>query len=514
LSGAIATPHAAATRAGLRAFEHGGSAVDAALAAAAVLTVVYPHQTSIGGDLWALVARPGEPVLCVNGSGAAPIGVDVEAVRARFEEIPDAGPVPVTVPGVVAAWETLAHHGARLGLAAAIAPALELAADGIAVSRSLAAGIRSRLAQVDGDVGLRALFTEDGRPLGEGEIVRQPALARSLERITAEGSGAFYRGAVGAAFVAGLRRLGSPMTEDDLARHETLLPEPLETTSNGLRLLTAPPNSQGFLLLELVAMLGLGGVDPLDAVEAALLAAADRDAYLGDPETSRPPLERLLDPVHAPARLGESADGLDPVAAGGDTVAVTAIDGEGCAVSLIQSVFQLFGASILEPETGIVCHNRGRGFSLRSGAPNELRPGARPAHTLLPLLVLRADEVVAAVGTMGGRAQPQILFQILPGVLAPEQPLVETLAVGRWVTGAADLGFEAPTVALEEHADDEVAERLAAGRLPLARIPRHDERAGHAQVVRVSGSGLEAASDPRSDGAAGVVSHPPGSGLR
>jgi gamma-glutamyltranspeptidase len=514
VSGAIATPHAAATRAALLAFERGGSAVDAALAAAAALCVVYPHQTSIGGDLWALVARPGEPVVCVNGSGAAPAGVDVEALRREHAEIPDSGPVPVTVPGALAAWETLARLGGRLGLAAAVAPAVELASDGIEVSRSLAAGIRSRLPQVAADPGLRAVFTDDGRPLDEGEVVRQPALARSLAQIADAGCAAFYRGSIGAAFVAGLNRLGSPLSLDDLASHETLLPAPLESVHGSVRLVTAPPNSQGFVLLELVAALGLDAADPLDAVEAALLGAADRDAYLGDPATSRPPLELLLDPERARARLSRPATAPAAVVAGGDTVAVTAIDDDGCAVSLIQSVFQTFGASILEAETGIVCHNRGRGFSLRRGAPNELRPGARPAHTLVPLLVLRGEAVLAAFGTMGGRAQPLILFQLLPGALAQDRPLEETLAAARWVTGAADVGFETQTVALEEHADGAIAERLGAGRIPVARIPRFDERVGHAQVVRMGAARLESASDPRSDGESGVARVPPRSGLR
>lgn len=507
MSGVVASPHAEATRAGLHALERGGNAIDAALAAAAVLTVVYPHQNSIGGDLWALVAEPDGAIRAVNGSGAAPADVDVEALRARFHEIPDAGPVPITVPGVLAGWEAIAGFGSRLGLEAAIAPAVELARDGIEVSHSLAVGIRSRLDLLAADPGMRAVFTDDGEPLAEGAIVRQPALARSLEAIAGEGVSAFYGGAVGTAFVAGLRSLGSPLTGADLAAHESLLPDPLELAQGGHRFVTAPPNSQGFVLLEMLAALGTLEPEPAAAVQAALLGIDDRDAWLGDPARSRPPLERLLDPEEAAARLrARGAAPLLPVeAARGDTVAVVALDGEGRAVSLIQSVFQTFGASVLEPETGIVCHNRGRGFSLRPGAPNELAPGTRPAHTLVPLLVLAGGEVVAAIGTMGGRAQPQILLQILRGALDRERPLEETLAVPRWVTGAKDIGFDAQTVALEVHADDDVEAALAAAGLPVARVPRYDERVGHAQIARVGPAGLEAASDPRSDGEAGVA---------
>ncbi len=514
MNGALATPHEAATHAGLRVFERGGSAVDAAVTAAAVLSVVYPHQTSIGGDVWALFARPGEAVRCVNGSGAAAAAIDVESVRARYDVIPDSGPVPVTVPGALAAWETLLGLGGRLGLEAAVSPAIALAAEGIEVSRSLASAIDSRLEQVAADPGLRDRFTDDGRPLERGATVRQPELARSLERIAADGAAAFYRGAVGAAFVEGLRRLGSPLELADLEAHETLLPEPLERTHDGFRFLTAPPNSQGFVLLELLAAAGLDGADPAVSVRAALAADADRDAWLGDPAFSRPPLERLLDPDQARARIAQPAVVSSVEAAGGDTVAVVAIDEEGCAVSLIQSVFQTFGASILEPGTGIVCHNRGRGFSLRPGAPNELRPRTRPAHSLVPLLVLRGEEVVAAVGTMGGRGQPQILHQLLPGVLTPERSLEETLAAPRWVRGALDVGFDEQTVALEQHAGDALEEGLRRAGVPVARIARFDERVGHAQVVRTGSAGYEAASDPRSDGAAGVARLPPPGGLR
>ena len=333
MGGAIATPHVDATRAGVRAYARGGNALDAAVAAAAVLTVVYPHQTAIGGDLWAVVADPGGAVRAVDGSGAAPAGVDVGALRSRFDEMPDTGPAPVTVPGTVSAWETLVGLGAELGLAAAIEPAAVLARDGIEVSHSLAVGIRSRLDAVSADEGLRGHFTDDGAPLTEGAQIRQPALARSLEQIAAEGGSALYHGEIGRAFVEGLRGLGSPMTPDDLQAHRTEIVTPLTLDLAGVRFATAPPGSQGFVLLEMLAALGTLDPEPGDALAAALLGIEDRDAWLGDPRLTEIPLDRLLDPEQARARLGErrrtpAAAG----AAGGDTVAVVAVDADGRAV--------------------------------------------------------------------------------------------------------------------------------------------------------------------------------------
>jgi gamma-glutamyltranspeptidase len=259
------------------------------------------------------------------------------------------------------------------------------------------------------------------------------------------------------------------------------------------------------VLLEMLAALGTLEPEPADALTAALLGIEDRDAWLGDPRCTEIPLDRLLDPEQARARLAETRRAPAAAsAAKGDTVAVVAVDDEGRGVSLIQSVFNTFGAAILEPATGIISQNRGRGFSLRPGAPNELAPGARPMHTLTPLMVLEGGKVRAAVGTMGGRAQPQILLQALGGTVGGAS-LEETLARPRWAVGARDLGFDRQTVVLEEHASAGLEASLAEVGLPVVRIPRHDERVGHTQLVRAGGPGLEAASDPRSDGEAAVT---------
>ncbi|HVL95255.1 MAG TPA: gamma-glutamyltransferase [Solirubrobacteraceae bacterium] len=444
---ALATPHVAATEAGAAAMAAGGTAIDGALAAAAVLAVAYPHMCALGGDAVALVRRPDGEVVVVNGTGAAPAAADAGAVAARHAgRMPATGPDTVTVPGVVAAWAAIAGLGARRGWAELLAPAARLASDGVAIAPGLGRAIADQAAQLLRDPGLAAIFLPRGRPLRAGGVLRQPALARTLDVLAAEGAGALYRGSLADSFAAGLSALGVPIDPDDLASHETELAPPLAGGFAGEEVLTSPPNTQGFVLLRM-----LDGLEP-DAGDAELVrrfaaAAAERDATLGDPR-----------------------------AGAGDTVAVVAADEEGHAISLIQSVFASFGAGLLEPATGIVCHNRGAAFSLEPG-PNRLAAGRRPAHTLMPVLTRRGGCLTGVHGTMGGQIQPLIHAQLLL-----------RLAAG----AAAQEAVAAPRAGPDG--------RRASG-----------DAAGHAQVVRLRpGGGFDAGSDPRADGIAACGDAPAG----
>jgi gamma-glutamyltranspeptidase len=519
---AVTTPHALATEAGARAYAAGGNAIDAALAAAATLTVVYPHQCSIGGDLFALVDNGAGQVWSVNGSGAAAAATTAGALRARYSEMPDSGPDSITVPGVVAGWRTIHQLGAVLPFDRLFACAIRAAADGVPVSPSLARGIRFRQATLLRDVGIRAIFVPDGEPLAAGAILRQPRLADTLATLARTGLADFYTGSIGHRLATGLQTLGSPLRLADFTAHRTELAEPLVTTHRGFQIHSSPANSQGFVLLEAITALDALGIDiePLGdnaryLLWALLLAAEDRDRYLGDPRMAVP-WSDLLAPERVRQRLSaraagerESSGPAPSIPAHGDTVAVCAVDSGGIAVSLIQSVYQTFGSGLLEPDTGVIFHNRARGFSLSPRAPNEPAPGARPAHTLVPVLIRRNARTVAALGTMGGRAQPQILAQIIPGVLDMNASLSEVLAAPRWVVGARDMDFERDTVAIEANAPQELDAILQVDDLDIARIPLRDERLGHAQVVRLgAGGSLQAAADPRSDGISYVSSSP------
>jgi gamma-glutamyltranspeptidase/glutathione hydrolase len=278
-----------------------------------------------------------------------------------------------------------------------------------------------------------------------------------------------------------------------------------------VQLETSPPNSQGFVLLEALAALEAAGVsqDRPEAMRlllrALMLATEDREQYLGDPTRRPVPIDKLMERERLRARMVLSKPDVQDlvmrnVPAHGDTVAVCAMDSGGLAVSLIQSVFQLFGCGILEPRTGIIFHNRGRGFSLQPGAPNELVPATRPAHTLTPLVIRKDGQPVAAVGCMGGRAQPQILAQIMPGVLDRHTPLSQTLGAPRWVFGSRDIDFSAPTIGVEANAPTDWDQILRVPEFDLQRIEALSELVGHTQVIRVGKDGaLEGASDPRAD---------------
>jgi gamma-glutamyltranspeptidase/glutathione hydrolase len=479
-AGAVATPHALATQAGAAALRAGGSAVDAALAAAATVAVVYPHMNAIGGDVMALLHAPDGGVTVVNGSGAAAAAVDPDALG---DVMPARGVAPITVPGAVRAWETLHGLGARLPWAALFSDAIACARDGVEVAPSLARAL-------DG--------TEVALDVGGGRL-RQPALARTLSALADDGADALYGGPVGAALVGGLQALGSPLVLEDLAAHRSEVVAPLRGRYRGEELLTAPPNSQGHVLLEVAAALELYD-DPVDAAFLArlfALAGADRDRWLADPRTGDVPIAWLLSGEHAVELLDGARAALGPAAARraparptGDTIAVVAADADGWAVSLIQSVFWAFGSGIVEPATGILCHNRGASFTLRPGSPNRLAGGRRPLHTLMPVLTRRDGRLTGVHGTMGGHAQPQIHLQLLARLLDGASPQ-EAIAAPRFTV----------------YGDLVEAESPAPPGLPVdVDLGPRSEAVGHAQLIRIAPDGaFAAASDPRADGTALAV---------
>ena len=530
---ALATPHHLATDAGREAFEQGGNALDAALAAAAMLAVIYPHQCSPGGDLFAVVSAPGRGLTAVNGSGAAPLGIDPNEIRSGGIAMPDRGPLTITVPGVVAGWEALADLGARLGLARALAPAVAAAGEGVSVAPGLARAIASVTPVLAQDSGMAELFLPAGAPLGEGDVLRQPSLARTLAEVAEHGAEPLYRGDVADRLATGLAALGSPMTREDLAAHETQVVRPLGGRFREREIRTAPPNSQGFALLQILG--ALERIDPAPepfgasaAAMAVLFRAVseDRDRWLCDPRRRPVPLDALLGAEHLDglarrardALAGPSgAEGLPRAGRGegagargkpeaprpqGDTVAVVAMDADGYAVSLIQSVFEAFGSGILEPSTGLILHNRGTSFSLDPGHPAVLEGGVRPPHTLIPVLVLDpTGRVEAAVGTMGGRAQPQILAQVLLRLLHGASPDA-AVAAPRWIVPDARADDRPEAVLAEPEARAALEE---GGGLPGHRVVvlgGHAEDTGHAQMVVAVEGMLLAGSDPRADGGA------------
>jgi gamma-glutamyltranspeptidase/glutathione hydrolase len=518
---AVATPHVLATDAAEAAFRAGGTAVDAAIAAATLLAVVYPHNCALGGDLFALVAAPVQDVVSIQGCGAAASAASAGDFRQRAF-MPTTGPDTITVPGVLAGWETLLDHRARLGWAPPLERAADFAEDGVPVSSSLAAALDRRAHQLSEDRGITSVFFRKEEPLRIGELLRQPTLAATLRTLAREGAAAFYDGPVGASFIAGLRSYGSRLNESDLSTHETEIAAPVSARVGDHEILTAAPPSQGFVLLEILSAVALIGrqIDPWgqDAgVVAAIsaLAGGDRDQYLADPRRREVPIAELLSEAHAEAllaaarrrikqpRLPRTTKGANR--ASGDTVAVVTADSDGYAVSLIQSIFHAFGSGVLEPATGILCHNRGSEFSLDPASPNLLEGGKRPAHTLMPVMSRRSGAIDRVLGTRGGSAQPQIHVQLFLA-LNRGRSVAEAVSAPRWVLGSTEPKAAEQHVQAERGLSGSARRSFADAGWTIAELSFPNERVGHAQaLVRGNGSGWAAATDPRADGAAAAA---------
>lgn len=467
---AVAAPHPDAVEAARTVVADGGNAFDAALAAAAALAVVYPHQCSAGGDLVAMVRPAHSPVRAVLSIGAAARAVDVAALGDRM---PVRGPLTVTVPGVVAGWAAVHGLGARLPLGKLLAFSVRLAAGGVDFAPGLRAAVAAGSDVIRADPGLSAVMLQP-------RLV-QPALAETLAAVGRDWR-SFYTGPI----VAGVRALGSPLAGEDFAAHVAEVGDPLRTVVGGATWHAAPPPVQGATFLAVTGSRSL--------LADSRRAQSARDAFLGDPRSGPIPLDNLL--LRTPEQASPVPEPRLPSdrtrRASGDTVAVTAVDDEGNAVALIQSVFESFGAGLLEPSTGVVLHNRGSSFRLDPSHPGHIAPGVRPPHTLCPAIATTADSVIA-LGCQGGRAQPWILAQLASEVLSADDP-GELVARPRWILRGDHLILE-PGVPVPPGADG----------LTVTTVPGLHDDAGHVQVSRSRSGRLDAGSDPRADGLAAVL---------
>jgi gamma-glutamyltranspeptidase len=513
---AVATPHPDASEAAAAAFAAGGNAVDAALHAAVTLAVVYPHMCGVGGDLFALVQNPDGKLVAIDASGRAPAGADADGLRAAHgTSMPDAGPATITVPGAIRGWDAVHGQGAALPWREAFGAAIE-AAEGFPVSRDLAWSISRRADELRSDAGFAEVFFADGIP-SEGDRLAQPTLARTLGILAEDGADSFYAGDVGARFVDGLRALGAPISTEDLAGHTADLLPPLRGRYRGLDVSVTPPGSQGFVLLEALAAVERLEIDPdpigPDAATLArilMAASSDRDRHLADPEWMTIHVSALLDDGHIAALCDVVRGALDGHPAStptaphvpGDTIALVAADADGWGVSLIQSLYSGFGAGILEASTGIVPHDRGACFTLEPGHRNELAPGKRPAHTLMPVAVHRDGDLVALAGTRGGHGQPQIDLMTLVRAFDLGLEPFEAVAAPRWLVGGMSPLRGEPRIEAEGAVPEEVRASFERRGFHVQTLREMDRAVGHAQMVHIDGATLVAGSDPRADGGA------------
>lgn len=501
----VASADQLATQAGLAAFALGGNAVDAAIATNAAIAVVGPHLCGMGGDLFALVATPDGQVHCLNSSGRAGSGASAEVLRAEgHRTMPFRHDIrTVTVPGCVDGWVALHQRFGTLPMETLLSSAVSLAEHGFPAS-PLLVGSASQL-DAAAQEQLQELSGQARRP---GARVRRPGVARALRAVAEGGRDAFYRGEFG----NGLLSLGNGwFTEADLANPAPTWVEPLRIRAWGHELWTVPPNSQGYLTLGAAALASEHielPTDPDDErwahllVEAATAAGFDRPQVLHEHADGMALIHAIrgrAEMVHPERASQRHVPGSD-----GDTTYLCTADADGMAVSLIQSNASGFGSWLAEPATGINLHNRGLGFSLDPGHPAELRPGARPPHTLCPALATRDGQLVSVFGTMGGDGQPQILLQLAARLFHHGQSPAAALHAGRWVLRGPVTGFdtwtaaEGPVLQVEGNAPADWAAALSARGHRVQPSPPFDSAFGHAHaIVRDSEGFWSGAADPR-----------------
>jgi gamma-glutamyltranspeptidase/glutathione hydrolase len=501
----VATSHPLAARAGVHALAAGGTAADAAIAAAAVLCVVDPRSTGIGGDAFALHWPPRAPgPAALAGAGPSPAALTIEALRsAGVTSMPELGPWTVTVPGAVSAWETLLGRFGRLGLERVLAPAIELADGGFDVTPIVAEEWRSSVPRLAQDDAARALLLPGGRPPAAGDRWANPELADVLREIAARGAAAFYHGHIAERIGAAVERAGGPLRATDLevwAGADWVTP--LRRRFRDVDVIELPPPGQGLIVLEALGIfeameLATVADEEHAAIESIKLAFADAARFVADPAWHSVPTERLLSGDYLAERRAEIDMDAARVAAAGsasDTVYVAAVDGDGGACSFIQSLYDGFGSGIAVPGTGIVLQNRGSGFVLDAGHPNRAAPRKRPYHTIIPAMIARDDAFAGCLGVVGGFMQPQGQMQILRHVLDHGMGIQDAIDAPR-------MRFIADReIAVEPHYDPRVAEELARRGHLVRELDRFS--AGGAQAILLDGDRLDGASDPRKDGCA------------
>ncbi|WP_315835319.1 gamma-glutamyltransferase family protein [Bradyrhizobium prioriisuperbiae] len=507
----IATSHPTASFVGLELMRRGGSAVDAAIGACAVLCAVEPGQTGIGGDCFAIIAEKGQPIRSLNGSGRAPAAASREALTDRgFTAIADDSPFAVTVPGAVDAWCRLHRDYGKLPLQEVLEPAATIAEHGYVIAPRVAFDIKAQSARLARHAGAAALFLPDGEPLKAGDRHAQPRLAATLRKIGKHGRGAFYDGEVADEIVSLLQSHGGPHVIDDFHIQRSEYIAPLRMPYRGYELLECAPNGQGAIAMLILAALGRMSewqqARHSDAARARMFVQASRAAYylrdrfLADPHAMKLPPDSffrapdMIDFVreHALAGGPMRLDFHRPQSET-DTICLSAVDRDGLSVSFINSLFTPFGATLLTPRSGIMLHCRGSSFTLEAGHANVLAGGKRPMHTIIPGMLATGDDAVMPFGVMGGQYQ----------AAGHANLLIQILEMGMDVQAAIDAPrlFGYDKVQVERGISQGIIEHLerASHSIERVHIP-----IGGAQLVwidREKGT-LIGASDPRKDGCA------------
>ena len=521
--GMVVAPHHLAAQAGLAVLREGGNAIEAMVAAASTIAVVYPHMNGLGGDNFWLISRGGKPPIAIDACGGAAGLASVAYYReAGCEAIPSRGPLSaLTMAGAISGWqralEVSRSHGGRLPLARLLADAVHYARHGFPVTQTQAKNNVGKRAELEHVPGFAAKFMPEGAPPAVGSLFKNSELAATLERLAQAGLDDFYRGDVARSLASELEHAGSPIRLADFERHRALDVTPLAVALAHATAYGMPPPTQGLASLMILGLFERIKPDDGDGfayvhalLEATKQAFLIRDGYVSDPAHMAHDIQTYLTPADLDAR----ARRIDPrqalpwpqPASKGDTVWLGAIDAEGTAVSFIQSVYWEFGSGVVLPTSGIVWQNRGTSFSLEPTHTNPLMPYRRPFHTIQPALALFKDGRVMPYGTMGGEGQPQTQAMVFTRYADYGYDLQAAVTAPRWLLGRT-WGSVSTNVRIENRfAPSLIAELTAAGH-DLEVVGPFEEAMGHAGALVRHAQGakagsIEGASDPRSDGAA------------
>ncbi len=516
LNGVVTAPHRIAALAGRDVLAAGGTAIEAMVAAAATIAVVYPHMNGIGGDAFWLIQRQGEAPVGISGAGRAAALATAESYRRKgYGAIPSRGPdAALLVPGAIATWQLALEFDPanRMPLAHLLAPAIAYAGNGIAVSQSQAKLTASRLDELRDVPGFAETFLVAGQPPYPGAQLGQSALAETLEHLAEHGLRSFYEGEPARANARWLERIGAPLRFEDFASYQAGQVEPLALKTSWGTLYNMVPPTQGIaslMILGLFDRLGVAEGESFDhlhgLVEATKHAYRYRNRHLADPDAMTAPAAGQLtagnlDDLAARIDRHRAAPWPDPAVEGG-TIWMGAIDSSGTVVSFIQSLFWEFGSGVVAPETGVIFENRGAGFSLDPG-PNQLAPGKRPFHTLNPALANLKDGRVMSYGNMGGEGQPQTQSAVFTRYVQFDMGLQGAITAPRWLLGKT-WGDVNARLKLESRFDPALVEALRNAGHDVQLVGPFEDMMGHAGAVVIHPDGLlEGATDPRSDGAA------------
>ncbi len=521
-NGIAVAPHAAAAEAAAHILQEGGNAIEAMVAAAATIAVVYPHMNAIGGDAFWLIHDPGRSPIAIDASGSAATAATIEHYHQQgHQTIPVRGPLAAnTVAGTISGWDAALEVSkswrGKMPLNLLLADAITRAREGIIVTASQFNSTAGKLVELQVIPGFADGFLIDGVAPAAGSQFALPRLANTLEYLAKAGLSDFYRGDISQSIAKDLANIGSPLAREDLKMHEALYREPLTSRHSLANLYNMTPPTQGvvsLLILAILDKLGLKGLDPLGAeyvhlcVEATKQAFAVRDKYVTDPAHMNVHAQSLLDDDIVAAlamkvkrdRAATWGKNSKP----GDTIWMGVIDKEGRAVSFIQSIYHEFGSGVVLNESGINWQNRGASFSLDPKALLALKPRKKPFHTLNPALALFHDGRVMPYGTMGGDGQPQTQCAVFTRIANFGMSPQDAISAPRWLLGRT-WGSPSDTLKLESRFDGSVIEGLRARGHEVEMLAEFDESVGHAGVVvRAKDGEMVGGFDPRSDG--GVV---------